>query len=65
MAALKIQAQPSLLEGRERVVWGIAIHDEAAAVLANVFEAGADERYPAAYKAFLMSRFSRREESPA
>lgn len=60
MAALKIQAQPSLLEGLERVVCGIARHDKAAEVLANVFDAGADELYPSAYKAFLMTRFSRR-----
>ena len=56
-AALAIKANPSLLDGLEKVVSRLAAHDEAAAVLHEVFESGAARLYPAAYRAFLKARF--------
>lgn len=57
LAAQRIAEQPALLDGLGKVVEGIARHDAAAAILHDVFEKGAADKYPAAYRAFLSARF--------
>ena len=55
--AQAIQADPALLDGNASVVAGLARHERAAALLAQLFARHA-KRYPKTHRAFIEVRFA-------
>jgi hypothetical protein len=55
--AQAIQADPALLDGNASVVAGLARHERAAALLAEIF-ARHGKRYPKTHRAFIEVRFA-------